>query len=202
MSYDFSTAEKPQGDMIPEKTVALLSFQVLAGDEHTKENAFVVTKTGLYQLVLEATVVEGDYARRKVWHRLTMGAQEGVEMTDGQKKGVSISGSFLRSLLEAARNIAPTDESPKAIAARKVDSIFELNGMEAWCEIGIEKGTGTFSDKNRINKVINALAAPAGGAKPAPARPAAASPAATFAAGGSPAKPAAPAARPAASWAS
>ena len=196
MSYDFSTAEKPQSDLIPEKTVALLSFQVLAGDEHTKENAFVVTKTGLYQLVLEATVVEGDYSKRKVWHRLTMGAQEGVEMTDGQKKGVAISGTFIRSLLEAARGVAPTDESPKAIAARKVDSIFELNGMEAWCEIGIEKGTGNFSDKNRINKVINPAAATGGSGSPArQSAPPAARPAPPAAAAA--AKP-----RPAASWAS
>jgi hypothetical protein len=194
MSYDFSTAEKPQGELIPDKTIALLNFQVLAGDEHTPENAFVVTKTGLYQLVLEATVVEGDYARRKVWHRLTMGAQSGVEMSEGQKKGVAISGSFLRSLLETARGVAPTDESPNAIAARKIDSLFEINGMEAWCEIGIEKGTGTFSDKNRINKIVNTVAA-APGAAQRPAAPAAARPAA-------PAKPAAPAARPSPSWAS
>lgn len=169
MSYDFSTAEKTQTfDIIPAGTVVCLHLAVLAGDEGTPENAFVVTKTDLYQLVLECTVTEGEYAKRKIFHRLTMGAQPHVTMTEGQQKGVSISRSFIRSVLEAARGFSPTDESAEAISARKMESLFELDGLEVWCELGIEKGTGNYSDRNTIKKVLNAKAeGPKSAPKPA-----------------------------------
>lgn len=156
MTYDFSTAERNDSfDLIPNKTVAPVRVAVLAGDPGTPENAFAITKSGLHQLVLEFTITEGDFAKRKIWNRLTMGARPGTELTDGQQKAIAISGAFIRAMLEAGRNIAPTDESAPAIAARKMQSLFELDGLEFFVEIGIEKDkTGQYGDKNKIAKVM------------------------------------------------
>jgi hypothetical protein len=83
-----------------------------------------------------------------------MGAQKGIEMTDNQQKGVSISAGVLRSILEAARGFAPTDETPQAVAARKINSLLELNGLEFEIEVGVEKGKDGYPDKNKIGKVV------------------------------------------------
>ena len=157
MSYDFNNAERNDFDLIPAKTVVPVRVAVLAGDAGTPENAFAVTKSGLHQLALELTVTEGDYAKRKIWQRLTMGAQKGVELTEGQERAIAISGSTIRAMLEAGRGVAPTDDSAQAITARKMESLFELDGLEFFVEIGIEKDkTGAYPDKNRIAKVMPA----------------------------------------------
>lgn len=180
MSYDFSSAEPNTGsfDIIPAKTVAPVRVAVLAGAEGTPENAYAITKSGLFQLVLECTITEGPFERRKIWHRLTMGAKPDVVMSDGQKKGVSISHSFIRSLLEAKAGISATDESAAAINARKINSLMDLNGIEAWVEIGVEPASGQFEAKNKINRVVQS---PVNGAPAAITQTAAALTAATAA---------------------
>lgn len=155
MTYDYSTAEPSSFDLIPAKTQASVICAVLAGDAGTPENCFAVTKSGLYQLVLELTVTDGPYARRKIWHRLTMGAQPGVDLSKGQQTGVDISKATLRAILEASRGFAPTDDTPKAVAARKMASLRELDGLEFGVEIGIEKDkTGQYDDKNKVVKIV------------------------------------------------
>lgn len=152
--YDFSTAEKSIFDLIPARTIVPVTCVIQAGDAGTPETAFKVTKNGdLYQMVLELTVTEGDYAKRKIWHRLTMGAPPGHELSEGQKKAVQISASWLRAAIEAARGFSPTDESEKAVAARKINSLHELDGMEFWIEVGIEKSEG-YDDKNSVKKIM------------------------------------------------
>lgn len=174
MSYDFSTAEKNTSfDVIPAKTVVPVRVSLIAGDAGP-DNVFTTTKSGLYQLVLDLTVTEGEFAKRKIWERLTMGARAGVEMSEGQKKGVQISHSTIRAMLEAAKGFAPTDESAAAVAARKIDSLNEIDGLEFWIEVGVEKSE-QYGDKNRMRKVIpHKASAPAG----VPAKPAAIAPAA------------------------
>lgn len=187
--YDFSNAERQTSDLIPAKTQAPIRISVKAGDVGTPENAFSVTQKGHWMLNLECTVLEGDYAKRKFWPRFMFGAPGGVEVTEGQAKGFAITQSMMRSILEAARGIAPTDESPAAVAARKMSSIFELDGLELWVEIGIEEDkTGQYPSKNKIQKVLPVKAA--GTARPAAATPTfapRAAPAAAPAAAGKPA---------------
>lgn len=161
MKYDYSneTADRGSFDIIPSKTIVPVILAIQEGEEGTPENAMQKTKTGLYQLALEFTVTEGDFEKRKIWDRLTLGAAPGVDLTDGQKKAINISGSRIRAMLEAGRHFAPTDESDAAKKSRMMETIFELNGLEFWVEVGIEKGGakeggGTYDDKNKINKVL------------------------------------------------
>lgn len=179
-AYDFSQAEPATDfDLIPAKTQVPVILQIQAGDPGSPEGAFALTKTGIWQLCFEYTVTEGPFAKRKLWDRLTMGAPQGVVLTDGQKKAVAISGTIIRSILEAGRGFAPTDESPAAIQARKMNSLFELDNLEFWVEVGVEPAQGQYSAKNKIAKILpfksgdQAAMQFAGGGKPAPApRPA------------------------------
>ena len=169
MDFDFNTAQRSTSSntLIPAGTQAPVIVHVQAGDPGTPDDCLVRTKSGLLQLVLEMTITEGDYARRKVWQRLTMGGSRGMTLTEGQEKAVSISRSFLRSLIEAMRNISPTDDSPAAMQARKINSLMDINGAEIWVEIGIEKDkTGEYGDKNKIAKIVHS-----GQSTPAPVAP-------------------------------
>lgn len=176
IDLDFNTAERVQSSLIPAGTQAPVIVAIQAGDPGTPDECLVRTKSGLLQLILECTITEGEHVKRKVWHRLTMGAARGVTMTEGQEKGVAISRAFLRSFVEAMRGISPTDDSPAAMEARKIESVMDLNGAEIWVEIGVEKDkTGEYGDKNKIAKILNPAAkgeGKAAGAAAAPAKPA------------------------------
>jgi len=161
MNYDYSDAQEQKStfDLIPNKSIVPVIVSIQAGDEDSPEHAMKKTKSGLWQLSLEFTVTEGDFERRKIWNRLTMGALPGVDMNDGQKKSVNIARGEIRAMLEAGRHFAPTDESEQAKASRRMETIFELEGLEFWIEVGIEKGgdkgDGTkYDDRNRVNKII------------------------------------------------
>lgn len=171
--YDYSTAERSSFDIIPAKTTAPAMVAVRAGSAGTPENAFTITKTDLYQLTLEFTLTEGEYANRKIFHRLTTGAKPGTELTAGQETGINIGKQFLRALLEAGRGYAPTDESAAAIEARRMSSIFELDGLEVWVEIGIEKGRDGYDDRNKIMKILPTRKSTQGGAATPPVKAAA-----------------------------
>lgn len=155
MDYNFSDAKRGDFDLIPARTNAPVVVSIKAGDEGTPEKAFKVVKDGQYMLQLELTISEGDYAGRKIWHNAIMGGQPSAQLTEGQEKAVQISRTLIRSMLEAARGYAPTDESKEAVAARQIGSIFELEGLEFWIEVGIEKDKkGEYPDKNKIQKIL------------------------------------------------
>lgn len=165
--YDLNDAQPANFDTIPNKTLAPIIIRTLAGDVGTPGQMFQVSKSGLYQLVLECTVTDGPFAKRKFWHRLTMGAQPGVTLTEGQQKGVEISKSTLRAIVEQVRGVSPTDESVAAQKARKLN-LQELDGMELTVEIAIEKGQNGYSDKNKIGRVPPASKAGVGQPAAAP----------------------------------
>ena len=100
----------------------------------------------------EFTVLEGPYARRKLWQNLTFGG--GKVNEKGQSIGGEITRSTLRAMLESSRNIQPSDMSEKAVAARRVNGFEEFDGIVFAAKIGIEKGKDNYPDKNKIAAVI------------------------------------------------
>ncbi len=60
--------------------------------------------------------------------------------------------AMIRSILESARNIHPHDNSEKAVLARKLNSIADLNGLEFRAKVGIE--ADRYGEKNKIATVI------------------------------------------------
>lgn len=151
LSTDFSNAEPSGFDTIPDGTEVPVIFKVQAGD--IEDGCIKVGKTGSLMLNLEATVTGGKYAKRKVFFGFYMGREDG-ELTDGQQTAVDMSRSKLRSILEAARGVSATDETPAAIKARAIKSWRDLDGLECSVILGVEEGTGTFSDKNVLKRVV------------------------------------------------
>lgn len=155
-NLDFNTAET-QSETIPDNETVHVRLAFVYGDHGGAHgNELHKSKTSdLLMLRTEATVTEGKYARRKFWPGYFMGSVSG-ELTEGQQTAVGISRKMLRAIVEAARGVSPTDETPAAINARKLASLSELDGMEFWCVVGVEKGKGGFDDKSVIKRVIPA----------------------------------------------
>lgn len=153
---DLNTAEA-QNDTIPDNTTVRIVLAFIHGD-HAPDSKGVnqlhkSKSSEALMLSLEATVLEGPFAKRKFWPRYYMGAASG-ETTEGQTTALGISRKMLRAIVEAARGFAPTDETPAAIKARQLTSLAELDGMEVTVVTGIEKGSGGFDDKTVIKRVV------------------------------------------------
>jgi hypothetical protein len=102
-------------------------------------------------LDVEFTVVDGPFAKRKFWKLFTL---EGV--TDGHAKAGEISASQLRAIIESARGIKPDDKTEAAMAARRIESWGDFDGLRFIAKVGIEKaekGSG-FKDKNVLDAAV------------------------------------------------
>ena len=160
--FDFNDAEGQRsgfsGDLIPEGTIALVVSSLRPGG-HGSEGILRVSDSGASMLDFEFTIQGGDFDRRKIWNLYVV---DGV--TEGHEKAKNISKSALRAMLEAARNIDPSDSSDAAIKARQVSGYNDFNGLTFPVEIGVDAGklkdkmsgpTGErWPDKNVIRKIV------------------------------------------------
>ncbi|WP_174515636.1 hypothetical protein [Wolbachia endosymbiont of Cardiocondyla obscurior] len=142
---DFNTA-KSQSNLIPKGTTVKVKMAIKPGGYEcwfTKSPT-----TGSIYLNAEFTVIEGPYARQKIYQAIGIksGKAEGAEDVWGE-----IGRSMIRSILESARNIHPHDNSEKATLARKLNSIADLNGLEFRAKVGIE--ADRYGEKNKIATV-------------------------------------------------
>ena len=62
--------------------------------------------------------------------------------------------STLRSIIESANNINPSDMSETAMQRRNISGVNDLSGMEICAKVGIEKGTGGYDDQNRLMAAV------------------------------------------------
>ncbi|XCA33334.1 MAG: hypothetical protein ABS808_00370 [Wolbachia endosymbiont of Polyergus mexicanus] len=144
---DFNTA-KSQSNLIPKGTTVKVKMTIKPGGYEcwlTKSPT-----TGSIYLNAEFTVIEGPYARHKIYQAIGIksGKAEGAEDVWGE-----MGRSMLRSILESARNIHPHDTSEKAVVARKINSIADFNGLEFTAKVGIEADS-RYGDRNRITAVV------------------------------------------------
>ncbi|MDG7056572.1 MAG: hypothetical protein LKM43_00220 [Wolbachia endosymbiont of Penenirmus auritus] len=145
---DFNTA-KSQSNLIPKDTIVKAKMAIKPGgyeDWYTKSYA-----TGSIYLNAEFTVVEGPYAKRKIYQ--VIGIKSGKANVEREDVWGEMGRSMIRSILESARNIHPHDTSEKAVLARKLNSIADLNGLEFTAKVGIEADS-KYGNRNRIDTVI------------------------------------------------
>lgn len=164
MAFDFNQAgpQREFGATIPDGT-----FVWVVG--HLKDGGFTPPwaapqDRGLFKqskdmnsdtvmLDWEFTVQWGQHDKRKIFQMMTIA---GGQLDDhGQSKGGNISKSMLRAMIESAKGILPTDESPQAVAARTVEYLRQLDGIPFGCRVEVEEGQdnpqgGVYPDKNRI----------------------------------------------------
>ena len=147
--FDFNTAETQRTrDVIPADTVAVIQMNIKQGD--AGEGLWLKTsKDGSSQgLDCEFILVDGEFAKRKFWSRLTVAGE-----TDGQKQAVDISRRTLRAILESARGIKPDDMSDAAKKARMAD-FADFEGIRFIGRIGVDPAKNGYAAKNTLHEVI------------------------------------------------
>lgn len=143
--------------LIPNGTVCRAIIAVKLGDMEIPEfgNGMWFKKSvtsNAKWMELEFTIVGGEHDKRKFWHKI---------FVDGDKMGASgiplakeIGLSTLRSIIESANNINPSDMSETAMQRRNISGVNDLSGMEICAKVGIEKGTGGYEDQNRLMAAV------------------------------------------------
>lgn len=136
---DFNDAAiQPTFDLIPKGTIAPVRMTLRPGGYDdaaqgwTGGYATQSATTGSIYLAAEFVVLDGPYARRKIWSVI------GLHSPKGQAWG-RMGASFIRSVLGSARGFAPKDDSPAALSARRIANFGELDGIEFLAQIDHEK---------------------------------------------------------------
>ena len=102
--------------------------------------------TGAVYLNGEFTVLEGQYAKRKIWTLIGLFSPRGPDWGNMGR-------SLVRGMLNSARGLSDKDVSPQAQAARRINGFADLDGLEFVARIDI--GTDTNGDeKNEVRGAV------------------------------------------------
>jgi hypothetical protein len=102
--------------------------------------------TGAVFLSCEFVVTSGPFAKRKLWSNIGLLSRKGPVW--GQ-----MGRSFVRAALNSARNVLPQDNSPQASAARRINSLADLDGLEFIARVDVEKDSKG-EDRNVVKLAI------------------------------------------------
>jgi hypothetical protein len=155
-AYDYSNAPPPRGvDLIPIGTIASVQLHIIKGDAG-EDGLLTRSKDGGCEMLnIQFTVVDGPYAKRKIWvYWITSGT------TAGHAEAAEITRGMLRNILESAHGVKSTDMSDEARKLRTAE-FQDFDGLICIVKVGIEKGKArndgsgeNYQDKNVIAAVI------------------------------------------------
>lgn len=139
MSIDFNNSENQSNfDLIPNGTLAKVRMSIKPGGYDDQNQGWVggyATRneaTGSIYLSCEFVILEGEYAKRKVWGILGLHSNKGPEWGNMGR-------SFIKAILNSARGFSESDNSPAAQSARKINGIGDLDGIEFMAKITTKK---------------------------------------------------------------
>ena len=139
MSMDFNNSENQSNfDLIPNNTLAKVRMSIKPGGYDDQNQGWVggyATRnenTGSIYLSCEFVILEGEYARRKVWGLIGLYSNKGAEWGNMGR-------SFIKAILNSARGFSESDNSPAAQSARKINGIGDLDGIEFVAKITTKK---------------------------------------------------------------
>ncbi|MDP1620035.1 MAG: hypothetical protein Q8K91_16480 [Hylemonella sp.] len=172
---DFNDAEQQQSfDLIPKGTVAPVRMTIKPGGHDDASQGWTggyatqSFETGSIFLACEFVILDGAYARRKMWSNV------GLHSSKGPAWG-NMGRTFIRAVLNSARNIQPQDNSPQAATARRIQGFNELDGIEFVARIDVEK-----DGRGELRNVVKIAVEPDQADYPRASAPAAQRPAATY----------------------
>jgi hypothetical protein len=146
--FDFnSAAEQSSYDLIPKGTVVRVRMTIKPGGYDDPSQGWTggyATRsqtTGSVYLNCEFVVLDGPFARRKMWSLIGLHSPKGAEWTNMGR-------TFIKAILNSARGINPTDNSPAAQNARRISGFADLEGIEFVGRIDWEK------DQNGQDKCV------------------------------------------------
>lgn len=150
---DFNSAEEQsEYDVIPKGTLVKVRMTIKPGGYDDPQQGWTGgyatrndTKGSVY-LNCEFVVLEGKYAKRKIWSLIGLYSPNGPEWANMGR-------SFVRGILNSARGIKGKDESPQAQEARRISGFADLDGIEFLAKLGITEDQNG-DDKNEIRVAI------------------------------------------------
>lgn len=112
--------------------------------------------SGLLGLDCEFEVVGGSFAGKHIWENLWLPPNmQQIQLSKGQHGACEGGVAKMRAILEAARNISPSDQSQAARNARTMRAWNDLNGLEFGVVVGVQKiKAGDQYVNNSIKKIV------------------------------------------------
>ena len=150
MWNDYNDA-KANPNLIPKGTLAKVRLSIRPGGFEDASQGWTggyATRgsTGAVYLNGEFTVLEGPYAKRKIWTLIGLYSPKGPDWANMGR-------SLIRGMLNSARGLSDKDVSPQAQAARRISGFADLDGLEFVARIDI--GTDTNGDdKNEVRGAV------------------------------------------------
>lgn len=156
MDFNGADTQDAAFDLIPANTLVKVCLTVRPGGAGP-EGWLTLSKTSpaLY-LNTEAVVMEGPFARRRIYTRI--GFRGKAAGGPGDDTYGNRGRAMIRGILESARGLRADDQSNAARAARMIRSLGELSGLEFVARIGIERDKDKPDDTGR-NVIKAALGA-------------------------------------------
>jgi len=150
---DFNDAEQQTSfDLIPKGTLTRVRMTIKPGgfDDAargwTDGYATESFDTGSIYLAAEFVVLEGEFAKRKLWSNIGLHSPKGDAWANMGR-------TFIRAALNSAYGVLPSDQSTEAQNARRIGSFSALDGIEFVARIDVEKDNkGEY--RNTIKQVI------------------------------------------------
>jgi hypothetical protein len=147
---DFNDA-KQVSNLIPKGTIAKVHLSIRPGGHDDPAQGWTggyatLGTTGSVYLNGEFTVLEGPFARRKIFTLIGLYSPKGPDWGNMGR-------SLIRGILNSARGISDKDTSAQAQAARRINGFADLDGIEFLAKIDIGKDANG-EDKNEIRIAV------------------------------------------------
>ena len=148
---DFNDAQS-NINLIPKGTIAKVRLTIRPGGFDDPAQGWTGgyakrSGSGAVYLDAEYTVLEGPYAKRKIWSMIGLYSPNGANWANMGR-------SLIRGILNSSRGISDKDNSPEAQARRRIAGFQELDGLEFVARIDV----GTDTNGEEKNEIKSALA--------------------------------------------
>ncbi len=143
---DFNSAQS-NGNVIPKGTLAKVRLTIRPGgfDDPSQGWTGGYAKrgaTGAVYLDAEYTVLEGPFAKRKIWSLIGLYSPKGPDWGNAGR-------GLIKGVLNSARGLNDKDNSPEAQAKRRISGFAELDGIEFIARMDIGSDTNG-EEKNEV----------------------------------------------------
>ncbi|OOZ12220.1 hypothetical protein [Solemya velum gill symbiont] len=150
---DFNSAEDQNNfDVIPKGTLVKVRMTIRPGGYDDASQGWTggyatqSMTTGSVYLNCEFVVLDGPYAKRKMWSLIGLHSPKGPEWANMGR-------AFVKGILNSSRGLHPQDNSPQAQQARRIQGFADLDGIEFVAKVEMDKDQSG-DDKNVIKTAI------------------------------------------------
>ena len=150
---DFNSADDQNNfDLIPKGTFVKVRMTIRPGGYDDASQGWTggyatqSNTTGSVYLNCEFAVLDGPYAKRKMWSLIGLHSPKGPEWANMGR-------AFVKGILNSARGLHPQDNTPQAQQARRIQGFADLDGIEFVTKVEMDKDQYG-EDKNVVKTAI------------------------------------------------